>query len=70
MTPQILLDTSVLVALLSKSDQFHAWATAAVINAKYPLLTCEAVITEACFLLQRDSRSQQAVFSLANQNRA
>ena len=35
-------------------------------TANYPLLTCEAVITEACFLLQRDSRSQQAVLSLVN----
>ncbi len=66
MTPQILLDTGVLVALLSKADQFHQWSTAAVTTANYPLLTCEAVITEASFLLRRDSRSQQAVLSLVN----
>jgi uncharacterized protein len=66
MKPQILLDTGVLVALLSKADQFHPWATTTVTTANYPLLTCEAVITEACFLLQRDSRSQQAVLSLVN----
>ncbi|UBF23666.1 PIN domain-containing protein [Kovacikia minuta CCNUW1] len=59
-----MLDTGVLVALLSKADQFHQWATATVTTANYPLLTCEAVITETCFLLQRDSRSQQAVLSL------
>lgn len=63
---QILLDTGVLVALLSKADQFHQWAVATVTHVTVPLLTCEAVITEACFLLQRDSRSQDAVLSLIN----
>lgn len=66
MKPQVLLDTGVLVALLSKADQFHQWATATVTTVNHPLLTCEAVITEACFLLQRDSRNQQAVLSLVN----
>jgi predicted nucleic acid-binding protein len=60
------LDTGVLVALLSKADDFHQWATTTVTTVNQPLLTCEAVITEACFLLQRDSRSQQAVLSLVN----
>jgi predicted nucleic acid-binding protein len=66
MRRQLLLDTGVLVALLSKADDFHQWATTTVTTVNQPLLTCEAVITEACFLLQRDSRSQQAVLSLVN----
>ncbi|WP_239033226.1 type II toxin-antitoxin system VapC family toxin [Leptothermofonsia sichuanensis] len=66
MRRQFLLDTGVLVALLSKADDFHQWATTTVTMVNQPLLTCEAVITEACFLLQRDSRSQQAVLSLVN----
>ncbi len=66
MKPQTLLDTGVLVALLSKADRYHEWATATVTTANLPLLTCEAVITEACFLLQRDSCSQQAVLSLVS----
>ncbi len=66
MKPQILLDTGVLVVLLSKADRYHQWATATVTTANPPLLTCEAVITEACFLLQRDSRSQQTVLSLVS----
>lgn len=66
MKPPILLDTGVVVALLSKADRYHQWATATVTTANPPLLTCEAVITEACFLVQRDSRNQQAVISLVN----
>lgn len=66
MRRQFLIDTGVLVALLSKADDFHQWAITTVIPINQSLLTCEAVITEACFLLQRDSRSQQAVLSLVN----
>lgn len=66
MRRQLLIDTGVLVALLSKADDFHQWATTTVTPVNQPLLTCEAVITEACFLLQRDSRSQQTVLSLVN----
>lgn len=66
MRQQLLLDTGVLVALLSKADDCHQWATTTVTTVNQPLLTCEAVITETCFLLQRDSRSQQAVLSLLN----
>jgi predicted nucleic acid-binding protein len=55
MKRQLLLDTGVLVALLSKADDFHQWATTIVTTVNQPLLTCEAVITEACFLLQRFS---------------
>lgn len=64
MRQQLLLDTGVLVALLSKADNFHPWAITTVKTVNQPLLTCEAVITEACFLLQRDSYRQQAALSL------
>ncbi len=64
MTCQTLIDTGILVALLSKSDQFHLWATEAVSVFSSPFLTCEPVITEACFLLRRDLRSQKTVLAL------
>ena len=57
MRQQLLLDTGVLVALLSKADNFHPWATVTVTTANQSFLTCEAAIAEVCFLLQRDSRS-------------
>lgn len=66
MKPQTILDTGAVVALSSKADQFHQWATASVTTESSPLLTCEAVITEACFLLRRDFHSQRAVLSLVD----
>jgi hypothetical protein len=47
----VLLDTGPLVAIINRRDQFHGWVTAQWDNIEPPLLTCEAVISEACFLL-------------------
>lgn len=49
----IILDTGVLVAFLMPNDKFHQWAVASLTDIQYPVLTCEAVLTEVCFLLQR-----------------
>ena len=50
---QTLIDSGPLVAFYSTRDQHHAWAFAQLDALRPPLLTCEAVLTEACFLLQR-----------------
>lgn len=52
MRSNIILDTSVLVALLSRQDDRHTWAKTTAEAIAKPLLTCEAVLTEACFLLR------------------
>jgi predicted nucleic acid-binding protein len=46
----IIIDTGVLVAFLMSRDKFHDWAVNSLTNIEYPLLTCEAVLTEVCFL--------------------
>jgi hypothetical protein len=48
----IITDTGPLVAYLNKSDTFHSWAVEQF-SAQYPPFhTCEAVLSEACFLLR------------------
>ena len=49
-----LLDTGPLVAFLNRNDQWHQWAKAQMGALAPPLLTCEPVLTEACFLIQRN----------------
>jgi len=61
---QVLLDTGPLVALVNRRDQFHQWAKTEWEQIEPPLLTCEAVITEASFLLRSVYGGQQAVVSL------
>lgn len=37
--------------MLDKAEMFHEWASDQLRQIKAPLLTCEAVISEACFIL-------------------
>lgn len=53
MTGQLLLDTGPWVALHCRDDAHHAWAKAQFAQHPGPLLTCEAVVAETCFLLAR-----------------
>ncbi len=52
----ILLDTGPLVAYLASDEQHHAWATEQFRQFTGPLITCEAVLGEAFFLLRKSPR--------------
>lgn len=60
MTP-ILLDTGCIVALLDRSERNHRRCADAVAGLAGPLVTCEAVIAEACYLLRAVPRAADAV---------
>jgi uncharacterized protein len=60
------LDTGPLVALLSAQDSHHGWAKSEISTVEKPFLSCEAVITEACFLLRRIYGGESAVLSLVD----
>jgi predicted nucleic acid-binding protein len=47
----VILDTGPLVAFLNRRDRFHQWALENWSQIQPSMLTCEAVISEACFLL-------------------
>jgi uncharacterized protein len=64
MSHPILLDTGPLVALLKAQDNHHAWAVQALDRSPAVLLTCEPVVTEACFLLQKTPSGEATVLSL------
>ncbi|MEH2030654.1 MAG: PIN domain-containing protein [Nostoc sp.] len=63
MKQAVLLDTGPLVALINRREQFHKWVTNQFVQIEPPLLTCEAVVTEACFLLQNVYGGEAAVIS-------
>jgi len=48
-----LLDSGPLVALFNRRDQWHEWTKTQMSALLPPLLACEPVLTEACFLIQR-----------------
>lgn len=60
-----LVDTGPLIALLEQAEHDHAWVVETLRSAPLPLLTCEAVLTEACFLLKRESRDPNDLLVMA-----
>lgn len=57
----VLLDTGVIVALLDRSERLHKACAEAVQEIQAPLITCEAVIAESCYLLRSLAGASEAV---------
>ena len=61
---RVVVDTGPLVALLNRRDRHHAWVRQVLDTVEPPIFTCEAVVSEACFLLGRLAGGQDALFEL------
>jgi predicted nucleic acid-binding protein len=59
----VVLDSGPLVAAFSFGDRHHPWVIEQIAKIRPPLLTCEAVISEALFLLRRDGQGANEVMS-------
>ena len=57
----VLLDTGAIVALLDRSEKHHPACAAAVHSSEALLITCEAVIAEACYLLRNLAGASEAI---------
>ena len=57
----VLLDTGVIVALLDRSERYHSICVEAVGATRSPLVTCESVIAESCYLLRRLTGAAESV---------
>ena len=60
---RIIADAAVIVALIDNRDSFHQWAAAQAESLPVPFLTCEAVISESCYLLHKIHRGEQTVLN-------
>ena len=58
------MDTGPIVAFLNRRDRYHPWASQELSKLQPPLLTCEAVISEACFLMRRFGGGARSVMEL------
>lgn len=59
-----LVDTGPLVAMCNQRDTHHDWTIATIASINGPITTCEAVLTESCFLLKKQFGRAQELFEL------
>ncbi|MEJ2628402.1 MAG: PIN domain-containing protein [bacterium] len=61
---RVIVDTGPLVAYLNKKDTYHDWTVTQLASLNPPLLTCESVISEACFLLRHYKNGSDNILKL------
>ncbi|EKD07768.1 MULTISPECIES: type II toxin-antitoxin system VapC family toxin [Limnospira] len=66
MKPTVIIDTGFLVALLNRSEQYHSWVKNQLNNISSPIITCEPVITETCFLFRKIYGAETTILNLIN----
>lgn len=66
---RVVLDTGPLVAFINRDDQFHAWSLARLkdLDRQTELVTCEAVICEAFFLVRHNPAGVAALLAFLEQ---
>jgi predicted nucleic acid-binding protein len=64
MAKTVLIDSGAIVAALRRRDQHHAWARAHFEAETEPFITCEAVLSESFFLLERARGGNDALSGL------
>ena len=60
----VIADAGPLVAYLKRNDKDHAWAVEMFQRFTAPLLTCDAALSEALFLLQQTRGGTEQLLSL------
>lgn len=61
---RVLLDTGPLIGYLNRNDQHHDWAVDCWKALSEPLWTCEAVLSEAIFVLQSERAGPDPILRL------
>jgi predicted nucleic acid-binding protein len=59
-----LLDAGPLVALIDAGDRDHEWSRKTLSRLRPPLITCEAALSEALFLLRADRQAPAKIATL------
>jgi predicted nucleic acid-binding protein len=61
-----LIDTGPLVGFLDESDQWHDYAVEEFPRVNFPAYTCEAVLSEACYILRANPEAVAAILAMVD----
>ena len=64
MAKTVLIDSGPIIAVLRRRDQHHAWARSHFETLTDPCMTCEAVLSESFFLLERAKDGKDRLASM------
>lgn len=64
MKGRVIVDTGPLVALLNRTDTHHAWVMQQLRGIAPPMITCEAVLTEATYLTRSVQGARAALIEM------
>lgn len=68
MRRRVIVDTGPVVAFLDKKDRHHGWVLGELATIEPPLLTCEAVLSEAWHLQRAFPDGRRALLELVSRN--
>jgi predicted nucleic acid-binding protein len=66
MSGQVVIDTGPLVAFVNRCEHQHTWSKEQFSQISPPMVTCEAVVTEACYLLRSAHDGVENLMELIN----
>ncbi len=64
----VIIDTGCIVALFDRSEKYHKQCVDIITQLDQPIVTCEAAITEACYLVRKSSLAIQAILQNVENN--
>jgi predicted nucleic acid-binding protein len=64
MAQTVIVDTGVLIALLSQRDQYHAWAVARALELPLPWSTCESVLSETYHRIGSSTAARRGLWEM------
>ncbi len=68
MKSTVLVDTGPLIALFNRNDKHHSWSFRHFREFKPPLITCDAVLAEALYILRRDPAAVPFILGLVEKD--
>lgn len=67
MKSAVIIDAGPLVALIRENDAFREWTREQMQHIQPPLYTCEAVLTEAMFLVRGHTNGRETLLEMLNE---